>query len=538
MRGLSQERPAWVPKLTGEVALEPPRAGRERQGIRRLFTITLPAGSGMLVLIAVLALAIVLLDLLPASFSVDSWLELVAGRYIWQNGLPHHETLTVIAHGARWVDQQWLGQLLSYGLDRLGGFGLLGLVNVAMMVGGVGAAVIAASRRGARLWVVLLVFALCLCQIVPSHEVRTQAFAIPLIVATVLLLSSDSRRSSARVYWCLPLLMLWANLHGTAALGAGLVSLRGITLAGERRRAVHAAWACRGPARLRAVWSELRRPLALAVGAPCTLLMTPYGLETLSYYRATMMNSALRHAVTEWQPITSAWLEAVPFFLLAALAVWLFGRRPGVTTTWEKLALLALAAGSIDVIRNALLFGLAALVILPAALDSVIAVRTRREVPDRRKLNAALAWSAIAIVAVAATWTVIRPRSAFEQGSRLPRLAAAVRSATEANPSLRVLADVRFADWLLWADPQLQGRLANDARFELLSPASTVGLERVFFALGPDWKRAARGYRLLVLDRPVSPDAVRGFLAEPGHRVLFADGPVIVILRSARAAAA
>ena len=38
---------------------------------------------------------------LPARFNVDSWLALVTGREIWQNGLPHHETLTALSHGHR-----------------------------------------------------------------------------------------------------------------------------------------------------------------------------------------------------------------------------------------------------------------------------------------------------------------------------------------------------------------------------------------------------------------------------------------------------
>jgi hypothetical protein len=37
----------------------------------------------------------------------------------------------------------------------------------------------------------------------------------------------------------------------------------------------------------------------------------------------------------------------------------------------------------------------------------------------------------------------------------------------------------------------------------------------------------------LVLDRVDSPATVQGFLAEPGHRVLYDDGTRVVILRGA-----
>ena len=101
-------------------------------------TVSRPAHSGRLArLIAhrseaiILAVPIALLALfslvqLPREFDVDSWLALVSGRLIWQHGIPQHETLTVMSHGIVWVDQQWLAQLASYGIERLGGLGLLG----------------------------------------------------------------------------------------------------------------------------------------------------------------------------------------------------------------------------------------------------------------------------------------------------------------------------------------------------------------------------------------------------------------------------
>jgi len=487
--------------------------------------VAFPRGSDALLVVAMVALGITLLLLLPRTFGVDSWLALVAGREVWSGGLPHQETLTAMSHGAPWVDQQWLSQLASYAIYRIGGLGLLGVTSVTMMTVAVGAAVLAARRRGARAWGVMAMFGLCLTQILPAGEVRTQAFAMPLIVATTLLLSADSRRHTRRVYWCLPILVVWANLHGTALIGAAMVCLRGLLLASDRWR--------EAPARDSA-WRRWRGPVALTLGAPLCLLITPYGLSIVSYYQATMMNSGIRHLVTEWQPITSDLAIAVPFFILAGLVVWSFGRRPTTTTVWEKVVLLVLAASSIMVIRNGLLFGLAALAIVPASLDAALPRRPPRTVPVRNRLNTALCVSTFAALAIVIMSTLLRPGAAFEHYSQRPRVLDVVRAATLRDPTLKVFADVRFADWLLWRDPQLRGRIANDARFELLTGSQMIRLVRVLSAVGPDWKQGANGYRLLVLDRAASPDSVRGFLAEPGHRVLYDDGERIVILRSAR----
>src|SRR6202022_1892489 len=91
--------------------------------------------------------------------------------------------------------------------------------------------------------------------------------------------------------------------------------------------------------------SAWRRPLALLAGAPLCLLITPYGSSAISYYQTMLLGSTVRHAVTEWQPITSAALLAVPFFIAAGVVLWSLGRDASRTTLWEKLALIALAAG-------------------------------------------------------------------------------------------------------------------------------------------------------------------------------------------------
>ena len=502
----------------------PREAALTRGRLRALPAVFSQRGSDVLLGVAILALGAVLLASLPSAFDVDSWLALVTGREIWHAGLPQHESLTVIAHGVRWVDQQWLSQLVSYAVYLLGGLGLLGVFNVALLTAGVGGAVLAARRLGAVPRGVAVVLPLALFLIVPSREVRTQELAMPLFVALAWLLASDSRTPSRRVYWCLPILVLWANLHGTVTQGALLVVLRGVTLAWERRSTLTssaAAWA---------------RPVTLVLGALLSLLATPYGLGIVAYYKATLFGGTLTHAVTEWQPITSASLTAVAFFLLAGVALWSFGRSPANTTSWERLSLLVLAAGSVAVIRNVLFFALFAVIVLPLSLGLASG---REQVRDRLRgpVNALLSATAVAAVALATVVTLARPSATLEFNYQRAGVLSAVERATRAIPSLRVLTDDRFADWLLWRDPGLSGRLAYDVRYELLPGGQLQRLQAVLSVLGADWSAGARGYRLLVLDRKHDALAVRAFLGERGSRTLYDDGERMVILRAAAQAA-
>ena len=53
-------------------------------------------------------------------------------------------------------------------------------------------------------------------------------------------------------------------------------------------------------------------------------------------------------------------------------------------------------------------------------------------------------------------------------------------------------------------------------RFELLTAAQITQMEQLFEQVGPDFKRAARGYRLLVLDRRYDQAAVHRLHARAG----------------------
>jgi hypothetical protein len=473
--------------------------------------------------VALLSLGVLLLILLRSSFNIDSWLELTAGRQIWQAGIPQHETLTVMAHGARWIDQQWLAQLTSYVLYRIGGLGLVGVVNVALIVAGVAGAVWGARRLGGDFRSIALLLPLALWFVIPAREVRTQAFAIPLFVATTYLLASDSRRSSTRVYWCFPILILWANVHGTVTFGAALVALRGITLAWERR------------GRLRTSWQDWRRPLMLITIAPLCLLATPYGAQILSYYEATMGNGALKRAVTEWQPLISDPVLTAPFVILAGILVWSLVRGRHRTTLWEKIALIVLAVAAIDALRGTLLFALLALMVLPGALTVASPRRRVRVSPDRHRLNALLSTTVLAALLITAAGTLLRPASYFDGGAQGRHVLDVVRRATDSDPALKVMADMHFADWLLWRDPRLHGRVVVDARFELLPATQIVNLVR-WVGVDPGWKEAEKGAQLLVIHSASEGRTLQASLQEPGRRVLFDNGHAVVILRSAQEA--
>ena len=400
----------------------------------------------VLVLAASLALVACVL---PVLLTQDTWVALVDGRYIAQHGLPRVDDMAVMTHGARWVDQQWLAHLALYELVRIGGLRLALGVGLGLLFLALGLAAWFARRAGASARSVALVTLVPLCIAPWLLQLRTQTLALPLFVAVYGLLAADSRRTSARVWLVLPLLVLWANLHGSVVLGAALVAGHGLLLCRRQRL----------------------RGLALACAAPVTLVATPYAFGAAEYYRRTLVGSPLRKYVSEWRPATLGAGTAL-FFLAALAIVFALGRHGKALSVFERIALPLLLVATLAAMRNGTWFALAVGLSGPLLVDAAWA--PPRALPDAaRHINVRLAASCAVVAAAVVAASLARPASSFQAGWP----AAGARAvAAAAGPHGLVLADDVHSDWLLWEEPQLEGRLAYDVRFELLAPSQLARL--------------------------------------------------------------
>ena len=446
----------------------------------------------------------------------DAWLTILGGRTVAHSGLPRHDPFTILTLGHRWVDQQWLAQLGFYGLWSAGGWTLVAVIVLiayltAFMLAALTARSLAASDRS-----VALLFLACFLTGLPNTVFRAQILAYLLFALLLGLLLSDAKERTRRVYLVFPLLALWANVHGSVVVGAALVSLRGLTVVLERLRARPPAASWRG------------RAAALLVLPWLCTLVSPYGLALPGYYRSVLANSKLTDSIVEWAPGT---VRGQPlFFALLLGGLWIAAGSRTTLTGFAKLALALLAVLGLLAVRNEVWFALAAAAILPRALDGLWAPSQGER---RGSLNVALGAAGVAIVAGAIVSVATHGRSWFER-EYPARAAAAVEAAARSDPHARVFADERYADWLLFLDPTLAGRVAYDARFELLSNRQLTVVVDFRAEHGLDWQRAARGYGLLVLDPAGDKGAVRLFERLHGTTVLFRDSHVVVLRRRSR----
>jgi len=445
----------------------------------------------------------------PALIVNDSWLNLAAGREVVHHGLPHHDALTLYGLGATWTDQQWLAQVFMYAVYSLGGFALLSIATCVSVVGAFSIAAAAARSLGAGARAFWVMFLPVLVAAPWAWSIRAQMLALPLYTALLWLLASEARTPSRRVWLAFPLLVVWANMHGSVALGALLVVL---LAAYELVRTRGRSWARSG---------------ALVVLAPLAVLATPYGpADTLRYYHLMLVDPPFAGRVTEWSWAAPA-TNTMFFYVLAVIAVvlvWLGRRR---LTIFDMLVLGLTLAGGIDAIRGVMWFALACMVFLPVAIGQRLESKRRGE--PRRGLNVAIAAGlTVALLAVAGS-LFARDEAWFE--NYWPRgTVDAVRA--ELRPGDRVFAPDRFSDWMLFKIPELRGRVAYDVRFELYDRRFFQRLQDYNYEDGPDWKSFADGYRIVIVDETVM-SHTKDLLAEPGTRVIYHDDEITVVARRA-----
>jgi hypothetical protein len=461
------------------------------------------------VALAVATCASLLLARLPGTLGGDAWLLLAAGRELMDGGLPQHDTLTVWSQGERWVDQQWAAQLLFYGVHAVAGIKGLVLVNAALIVAAYAFALGVARGLGASGRSTALVGLAAIPALVPHTAVRAQTLAYPLFVALLTLLIVESRKgSSRRVLLALPILVVWANVHGSVLLGGLLVTLfAGVEAVRRLRGRGSTGWGVVG---------------VLAVAPWACVLASPYGLALVDYYRATVTNPVFAQVVGEWGP--SSFPAQAPFFALAGVGTWIVARNRALTA-FEKAAFVVTLVAGVVAVRSVVWFVLVALVVLPVAVDALWPDRTRQR---RARVNLLLAGAAVLVVGVGFAAAAARQSSMYLDSYR----EAAVQAIGSAvvDPEKRIFANERFADWLIWEHPELAGRVAFDARFELLESDELKAIARWRGRSGDDWRAAAKGYDLLVLDAVSEDDVARSLIRDGSAWFAYGDGRLNLIV--------
>jgi hypothetical protein len=258
------------------------------------------------------------------------------------------------------------------------------------------------------------------------------------------------------------------------------------------------------------------------------VLASPYGTDLVDYYRILLVDSPVSKLITEWQAPKPHGYFLIFFVVAAATVVIVIWQRRRLSL--YDIGVLALTlAGAGRSVRAVVWFSLAMAMLLPLALDGI--VRPNAEPPVHRRLALGLTGALACILAATTVFMLAKRDSWYEHGWSAAGARATARAVHTSDVNAAVWPSDAYADWLLWKEPSLRGRIAWDVRFELLTEAEIRSIVR-FKSFKQGWRAPVQGYPILVLDPRESPAQARVLRREPGATVIFADKAMVVLTRS------
>ena len=289
----------------------------------------------------------------------DTYLHIAAGRWMLTHlALPLQDPFSHSLAGAVWVPHEWLAEIiLALVYDAAGWSGLV-LLGAACFATGM-ALLTRYLLRCFEPFSALIAVTLGAALVLGHLLVRPHLLALPLLVIWSGELFAARDIGSAPPRWLLPLMALWANLHGSFMFGLALVLFLGAeaTLLSGRRMPEARRWGLFG---------------LLAVAAS---LMTPNGVAGfVEPFRLTMM-PALQASFSEWVSPNFQSFQPLEIWLLGMIAL---GFTTGIRLPPHRLLLLlALCHMALAHVRHAELLGLIGPLAVAASLGPQIAAGIR-----------------------------------------------------------------------------------------------------------------------------------------------------------------
>ncbi len=514
-----------------------------------------PAGDsawrGVMALIVLPALAMFALCMVDQAVFTDgdtNW-HVAAGRWILAHAaVPPADPFSYTAFGHPWVTHEWLSEVLM--ALAYGAWGWSGVMLLTGAAAAAATALLAAALRQ-RLGTIstIAVLGVSYAVLAPHILARPHLFALPLLVIWMAELLKARRRDRSPALWLLPMMTLWANLHGSFIFGLAFTcpfALESFLAARGRGQATPMNEVDRPPGRgvagrARRFYAFIRRnfrpffaPAALAVGAnwgafliaaTAMALITPNGLAGLTYPIYVLSMKNLR-AISEWRAVSFQTPTALEFALFFALFVCLYrGVRMGAARLGLLLLLLSM---TFQHVRQEILLMTVGPLLLAEPLERALN-------PERAAGERPVSWPPLAKIAAPAAvasllfaalalWRVTTP------DVRADRIAVPVTALDHVPAALRarpVFNDYSFGGWLVFKGvrPFIDGRsdMYGDDLLRLyldVEHGDPAAIARAFRRYDIQW----------TILTPKSP-LVKRLDATPGWRRLYADKWAVVQTR-------
>lgn len=460
----------------------------------------------------------------------DAGWHIRTGEYILQHHqVPREDLFSYSKPGAQWFAWEWLSDLIFAVVFRAAG--LKGLVLLTGVVIACFGTLLLQSLvwRGANMFIALAVGLLSMGAASIHFLARPHVFTLLLLVISLWIIAEDRRVNSARVWWLVPLSVLWTNLHGGFVI---LILCLGLLAVGC---GIEGWINPTDPER----WSAFRRYSALTAATVAASLVNPYGYQLDIHIVEYLRSDWIRNVVQEFQAPTfrSENLRQFEILLFTGLiAAGLLFRRRLVA---EGLWILALAHMALTSVRHVTIYVIVAAPLIaseatkwwdfaarkaaPRSLFTTFSQMTRDWSPAFRRTSIlpVLAVAILIMIGRPAKWPTDFPDVIFPVGIVNRHSADLLHG--------RVFTEDQWGDYLIYRFyPRL--RVFIDGRSDFYGPS--LGNEYVqLIEGGYRWQSILVRHRVDVVLARVEWPLTQLLKQDPHWRVLDDDGRAILFVR-------
>src|SRR5215217_1576600 len=280
----------------------------------------------------------------------DFWWHLKTGEYIVRNfSIPRIDFYSFTVSGKPWVAHEWLSEVIFYLVYSRAGFNTLIFIFTVLTVL---AFWIVFRRTNAHPFVKGFAVLLSVWSILPTMGVRPRTFTLLFAGIYLALLHRFVHEKKARtIWWLVPLMVVWVNLHAGYLIGLVLI---GVAIVGVALDAWFAG------EKLGPHWPELKTLAFVFIACILAVNLNPQGPRILLFPFEFFLSPVQQDLILDWLSPNFHQKELLPLALLMLLTIAALALSPTRVRPSELLLFLSTLYATLKSGRHMAIFALVA----------------------------------------------------------------------------------------------------------------------------------------------------------------------------------
>ncbi len=383
----------------------------------------------------------------------DVFWHVASGEWILKNHrIPKTDPFSWTSPGRKWIAHEWLTEIIFGALHRLGGWPALVLYAVVVITTSWAIVAKTCRRLGASAAWANVVTGVAALSCLHTWGARPQMLSLLLGALYADLIVRAWQGRPRLLVWCVPIMLVWCNVHGGYMFGISMLLLFVGGLIGEA--ILRRLWPGRRAGTVGVTRSLLGWSVGSLLATVAVSLANPNGVEGFLYPFSYLGDNASTRYIEEWFSPTFSRLQWWPFFALIAIGALVAWKQRRTVPVYAVVGMAIYAALGVQSVRNITQFSFFAAPFVAAALTQASAaaraLRPSAKEPGSSAFAAVLPMGALigsAAIAVIGLAALTPQANADAQAKEFPAAAATYLAV---HPTTNLFNQYDWGGYLIW----------------------------------------------------------------------------------------